>query len=62
MLTAVLLDVIYLYAKVGYDQDNKQLTKGQHIQMVSCCDCTLGKLARQIRLVSLPTYLTICCF
>jgi hypothetical protein len=32
------LDVIYLYAKVGYDQDNKELTKGMHIQMVSACD------------------------
>jgi aarF domain-containing kinase len=26
-------DVIYLYAKVGYDQDNKDLTSGMHIQM-----------------------------
>ena len=26
-------EVIYLYAKVGYDQDNAKLTGGQHIQM-----------------------------
>ena len=26
-------DVIYSYAKVAYDQDNKELTKGMHIQM-----------------------------
>ena len=26
-------DVIYLYAKVGYDQDNAALTGGKHIQM-----------------------------
>lgn len=26
-------EVIYLYAKVGYDQDNRELTKGMHIQM-----------------------------
>jgi len=26
-------EVIYLYAKVGYDMDNKELTKGKHIQM-----------------------------
>jgi predicted unusual protein kinase regulating ubiquinone biosynthesis (AarF/ABC1/UbiB family) len=26
-------EVIYLYAKVGYDQDNDELTKGVHIQM-----------------------------
>ena len=26
-------EVIYLYAKVGYDQDNKVLTNGMHIQM-----------------------------
>ena len=26
-------DVIYSYAKVAYDEDNKELTKGLHIQM-----------------------------
>jgi len=26
-------EVIFLYAKVGYDMDSKELTKGKHIQM-----------------------------
>lgn len=26
-------EVIYLYAKVGYDQDNLKLTNGKHIQL-----------------------------
>ena len=26
-------DVIYLYAKVGYDEDNDELTNGKHIQL-----------------------------
>lgn len=26
-------EVIYLYAKVGYDQDNAELTAGRHIQL-----------------------------
>ena len=26
-------DVIYLYAKVCYDEDNKELTNGKHIQL-----------------------------
>ena len=27
-------DVIWLYSKVNYDQDNAELTNGLHIQMV----------------------------
>jgi hypothetical protein len=26
-------DIIYLYAKVCYDEDNKELTNGKHIQL-----------------------------
>jgi hypothetical protein len=45
------LDVIYLYAKVGYDQDNKELTKGMHIQIVSARD--LPGVAAELSLNSL---------
>jgi aarF domain-containing kinase len=26
-------DIIYKYARVGYDEDNEELTEGQHIQL-----------------------------
>lgn len=41
-------EVIYLYAKVGYDQDNKELTGGKHIQMF------MEDLERRDPIISLP--------
>lgn len=41
-------EVIFLYAKVGYDQDNIALTKGKHIQVF------MEDLERQDPIVQLP--------
>jgi hypothetical protein len=47
-------EVIYLYAKAGYDQDNKELTKGMHIQMF------MEELERRDRILQLPyDYITV---
>lgn len=41
-------DVIYLYAKVGYDEDNKELTNGRHIQVF------MEDLQRRDPIIELP--------
>jgi hypothetical protein len=47
-------EVIYLYAKVGYDQDNKELLKGMHIQMF------MEELERRDKILQLPyDYITV---
>jgi aarF domain-containing kinase len=42
-------EVIYLYAKVGYDQDNLKLTKGKHIQLF------MEELQQRDPIIQLPT-------
>jgi predicted unusual protein kinase regulating ubiquinone biosynthesis (AarF/ABC1/UbiB family) len=42
-------EVIYLYAKLAYDQDNLQLTKGKHIQLF------MEELQERDPIIALPT-------
>jgi predicted unusual protein kinase regulating ubiquinone biosynthesis (AarF/ABC1/UbiB family) len=42
-------EVIYLYAKVGYDEDNLHLTKGKHIQLF------MEELQNRDPIIELPT-------